>query len=243
MLAEAAESVATPQIRNVGDAGRQRLPAPVVLVLPQRIPVPQERRHDLLLGRRRERSSTRSSAADRATSCIRPTRRRRWSRSTRRSASSGPAGERTVPAADFFALPTVDAARENVLSDGEVLAAIALPAPRAGTRSTYHKVLDREAWTHAVVSAAVVLEMDDGRLPQRAHRARRRRADSVAAAGGREAAGRSAHHAGAGGEGRRSGGRRRAAAREERLQGAADARAWSARTIVDIADRGSRSAD
>ena len=35
-----------------------------------------------------------------------------------------------------------------------------LPAPRAGTRSTYHKVLDREAWTHAVVSAAVVLEMD-----------------------------------------------------------------------------------
>ena len=31
----------------------------------------------------------------------------------------------------------------------------------AGTRSTYHKVLDREAWTHAVVSAAVVLEMDE----------------------------------------------------------------------------------
>ena len=30
----------------------------------------------------------------------------------------------------------------------------------AGTRSTYHKVLDREAWTHAVVSAAIVLEMD-----------------------------------------------------------------------------------
>jgi xanthine dehydrogenase YagS FAD-binding subunit len=27
-------------------------------------------------------------------------------------------------------------------------------------RSAYYKVLDREAWTHAVVSAAVVLEMD-----------------------------------------------------------------------------------
>jgi xanthine dehydrogenase YagS FAD-binding subunit len=26
----------------------------------------------------------------------------------------------------------------------------------------YHKVLDREAWTHAVVSAAIVLEMDKG---------------------------------------------------------------------------------
>ena len=32
-------------------------------------------------------------------------------------------------------------------------------APTA-TRSTYHKIMDREAWTHAVVSAAIVLEMD-----------------------------------------------------------------------------------
>jgi len=35
-----------------------------------------------------------------------------------------------------------------------------LPASRPGTRSMYHKVMDREAWTHAVVSAAIVLEMD-----------------------------------------------------------------------------------
>lgn len=72
----------------------------------------------------------------------------------------GPSGERTVMAADFFTLPQKDAAKENVLANDEVLASILLPAPRAGTRSTYHKVLDREAWTHAVVSAAVVLEMD-----------------------------------------------------------------------------------
>jgi xanthine dehydrogenase YagS FAD-binding subunit len=73
---------------------------------------------------------------------------------------AGPAGERVVAAADFFTLPTVDAARENVLKDGDVLTAIALPRPAAGARSTYHKILDREAWTHAVVSAAVVLDMD-----------------------------------------------------------------------------------
>jgi xanthine dehydrogenase YagS FAD-binding subunit len=72
----------------------------------------------------------------------------------------GPKGERTIPAADFFVLPRKNAARENALEDDEVLASIDLPAPRRGTRSTYHKVLDREAWTHAVVSAAVVLEMD-----------------------------------------------------------------------------------
>jgi xanthine dehydrogenase YagS FAD-binding subunit len=72
----------------------------------------------------------------------------------------GPDGERRVPAADFFTLPTVDPARENVLKDGELLAEIILPARAATTRSTYHKILDREAWTHAVVSAAVVLDMN-----------------------------------------------------------------------------------
>jgi xanthine dehydrogenase YagS FAD-binding subunit len=72
----------------------------------------------------------------------------------------GPGGERTVPAADFFTLPTTDASRENVLGDGDMLASITLPAALRDVRSTYHKVLDREAWTHAVVSAAIVLEMN-----------------------------------------------------------------------------------
>jgi xanthine dehydrogenase YagS FAD-binding subunit len=72
----------------------------------------------------------------------------------------GPAGERTVPAADFFILPRQNAVHENVLTDDEVLASIELPASQPGTRSTYHKVMDREAWTHAVVSAAIVVEMD-----------------------------------------------------------------------------------
>jgi xanthine dehydrogenase YagS FAD-binding subunit len=72
----------------------------------------------------------------------------------------GPAGERFVPASNFFVLPQRTPARENILADDEMLAGVDLPAPRPGTRSMYHKVLDREAWTHAVVSAAIVLEMD-----------------------------------------------------------------------------------
>ena len=74
----------------------------------------------------------------------------------------GPAGERSVPAAEFFVLPREDARRENVLAPDEVLASVRVPASREGQRSAYHKVLDREAWTHAVVSVAVVLEMKDG---------------------------------------------------------------------------------
>ena len=74
----------------------------------------------------------------------------------------GPAGERVVPVSNFFVLPQRTPARENILADDEMLAGVELPAPRPGTRSMYHKVLDREAWTHAVVSAAIVLEMDKG---------------------------------------------------------------------------------
>jgi len=73
---------------------------------------------------------------------------------------AGPSGTRTVPASEFFVLPRQNALQENVLGNDDVLTAIMLPRPRPGTRSTYRKVLDREAWTHAVVSAAIVLEMD-----------------------------------------------------------------------------------
>lgn len=73
---------------------------------------------------------------------------------------TGPAGERVVPASEFFVLPRQNAAQENVLGNEDVLASVTIPAAKPGTRSTYHKELDREAWTHAVVSVAVVLEMD-----------------------------------------------------------------------------------
>ena len=72
----------------------------------------------------------------------------------------GPSGEREVPAADFFVLPRQNAAAENVLANDELLASVHVPTAAGGMRSVYEKVLDREAWTHAVVSAAVVLRMD-----------------------------------------------------------------------------------
>jgi xanthine dehydrogenase YagS FAD-binding subunit len=72
---------------------------------------------------------------------------------------AGPGGARELSAAEFFVLPRQNAAQENALANDEILASVHVPSARPGTRSVYHKVLDREAWTHAVVSAAVVLEM------------------------------------------------------------------------------------
>jgi xanthine dehydrogenase YagS FAD-binding subunit len=75
----------------------------------------------------------------------------------------GPGGERTVAASDFFVPPRVDLKRENVLEPGELLVGMTLPADRAGRRGTYKKIMDREAWTHAVVSCALTLDMSGNR--------------------------------------------------------------------------------
>jgi len=72
----------------------------------------------------------------------------------------GPSEERVVPAAEFFALPSADPARENVLREDELLAGVEIQAPATVALSAYHKVMDRESWTHAVVSAAVVMELE-----------------------------------------------------------------------------------
>jgi xanthine dehydrogenase YagS FAD-binding subunit len=72
----------------------------------------------------------------------------------------GTGAPKLVPAAEFFTLPRLDATKENVLASGDIVAGVVIPTARPGVRSTYHKIMDREAWTHAVVSAAVVLEMN-----------------------------------------------------------------------------------
>jgi xanthine dehydrogenase YagS FAD-binding subunit len=73
---------------------------------------------------------------------------------------AGPNGERSLPASDFFVLPRQDARHENVLADDEIIVGVDVLAPPNGVRSTYRKIMDREAWTHALSSAAVVLQMD-----------------------------------------------------------------------------------
>ena len=75
---------------------------------------------------------------------------------------AGPDGERVVPASDFFVLPREEVSRENILGPDEVLIEIELPPARQNVESTYVKIMDREAWTHAVLSVAAVLEIDQG---------------------------------------------------------------------------------
>jgi xanthine dehydrogenase YagS FAD-binding subunit len=77
---------------------------------------------------------------------------------------ASPEGERRMAATEFFVLPSQNPARENVLAATELLTGVRIPTPAAGVVSTYLKITDRAAWTHAEVSVAVVLQMDGARI-------------------------------------------------------------------------------
>jgi xanthine dehydrogenase YagS FAD-binding subunit len=78
----------------------------------------------------------------------------------------GSGGQRTVPLGDFHRLPGDTPQIETVLEPGEVIAAVTVPADPAARRSHYLKVRDRASFEFAIVSAAVALDMDGGRIRQ-----------------------------------------------------------------------------
>lgn len=63
-------------------------------------------------------------------------------------------GEKTLPLEDFFALPQANVRRENILESGQMLREIVIP-PAKDRKSTYLKLKERGTWDFAVVSAAV----------------------------------------------------------------------------------------
>src|SRR5215831_18011686 len=77
---------------------------------------------------------------------------------------TGPGGQRCLSTDDFFVLPGQNPARENALAATELLTGVRMPTPAAGMVSTYLKITDREAWTHAEVSVALVLHVDGDRI-------------------------------------------------------------------------------
>lgn len=80
---------------------------------------------------------------------------------------AGPGGTRELKLDDFFVLPETDPMVETVLKKGEVLTRVTVPAPPAGQKSHYLKFKERESRDFALVGAAVVLEMT-GNLVKRA---------------------------------------------------------------------------
>jgi xanthine dehydrogenase YagS FAD-binding subunit len=68
---------------------------------------------------------------------------------------STPRGDRSLPLADFYALPSKNVRRENILGPDEILREISVPPARKGEKSAYLKLKERGTWDFALVSAAV----------------------------------------------------------------------------------------
>ena len=75
-------------------------------------------------------------------------------------------GERVLAAENFFAPPEVDALSENALRAGEIVAAVRLPAPAAGLRSVYLKAKERQAMDFALASVAFAVIARGDRIEQ-----------------------------------------------------------------------------
>jgi xanthine dehydrogenase YagS FAD-binding subunit len=75
---------------------------------------------------------------------------------------AGPAGERTMPLEKFFVLPSVDYRRENILKPAEIVTEIYVPTPKPWSKGFYHKVRERQAWDHAIVAVATIVQSNSG---------------------------------------------------------------------------------
>ena len=74
----------------------------------------------------------------------------------------GPGGPRALPHTDLHRLPGDRPEQDTVLSPGELITAVELPAIPFSSRSTYRKVRDRASYAFALVSVAAALEIQDG---------------------------------------------------------------------------------
>jgi xanthine dehydrogenase YagS FAD-binding subunit len=76
----------------------------------------------------------------------------------------GPSGERKVNAVDFHLLPGKTPNLEHDLKPGELIVSLFLPDAPHAQRSAYLKVRDRTSYEFALASAAVGLQIDNGRI-------------------------------------------------------------------------------
>src|SRR5579883_3216340 len=75
-----------------------------------------------------------------------------------------PRGERKIPFGEFHVSYGDDPAKETVLQHGELITAVELPATAFFRRSHYLKVRDRTSFEFALASAAVALDVKDGKI-------------------------------------------------------------------------------
>jgi xanthine dehydrogenase YagS FAD-binding subunit len=72
----------------------------------------------------------------------------------------GPEGEKNMSLEDFFTLPAANPFRENVLEPNEIVVEVMVPPAKPNTKSLYLKAREKGAPDFALASVAGVFEMD-----------------------------------------------------------------------------------
>ena len=70
----------------------------------------------------------------------------------------GPKGERVVDAEDYFVGPGIDITKMNVLATNELLTTIRIPSTMAGAQFYFEKVRDRQVWDFPLVNVASAIK-------------------------------------------------------------------------------------
>lgn len=78
----------------------------------------------------------------------------------------GPDGSRQISIDEFYRLPDASTPPGSALKHGEIITAVTLPsdAKRFAARARYIKLRDRTSYAFAIVSAAAMLHIGDGRI-------------------------------------------------------------------------------
>ena len=76
----------------------------------------------------------------------------------------GPNGERVVNAEDYWVGPGIDITRMNVLAPSELLVAIRIPATMAGAQFYFEKVRDRQVWDFPLVNVAAAIKANGSNI-------------------------------------------------------------------------------
>jgi xanthine dehydrogenase YagS FAD-binding subunit len=75
-------------------------------------------------------------------------------------------GERVVDAEDYFIGPDIDITRLHILEPGDLLTAIRIPSTWGGARFYFEKVRDRNVWDFPLLNVASAMTLSGGRIQQ-----------------------------------------------------------------------------
>jgi xanthine dehydrogenase YagS FAD-binding subunit len=75
-------------------------------------------------------------------------------------------GERIVDAEDYFIGPDIDITRLHILQPGDLLTAIRIPSTWAGAKFYFEKVRDRNVWDFPLLNVASAMMVSGGRIEQ-----------------------------------------------------------------------------